>query len=120
MPRFEIEFSGVTASTGAVMVQGFPRTGDLESLRERLRSELQNRGLTEGLDTRYRLITAHITVMRFRQALRDSEKLADTLESFRDHPFGTSQVRDFELVKNDWYMSPESVELVAHYPLRRS
>lgn len=114
---FEIEFTGVTVSAGAVMVQGFPQTDALGDLRSRLRSELQNRGLVEGLDTRYHLITAHVTALRFRHPLRESEGFAGALERFHERSFGTSLIQELSLVKNDWYMSPESVELVAHYPL---
>lgn len=35
--RFRVEFSGITASKGAVMVQGFPYDSQLDEIREELR-----------------------------------------------------------------------------------
>lgn len=116
-PPFEIQFNGITASSGAVMIQGFPRGDALEPLRERLRETLQSRNLTEGLDTRYRLVTAHLTVVRFRQPLRDSIRFAEKLEEFRCVRFGSSNIEVLRLVKNDWYMSPQNLKLLSDYPL---
>jgi len=65
-----IDFEGVTASPGTVMIQGFFETDRLNKLRDTLRGELRLRDLEEGVDQRYRLQTAHMTVVRFRAPLR--------------------------------------------------
>jgi 2'-5' RNA ligase len=114
---FPIQFCGITASPGAVMIQGFPGGDVLEQVRERLRACLQNRDLADGLDTRYRLVTAHMTALRFRERLRDSSQFAQRMEEFRGTAFGASQIELLTLVKNDWYLSPQSLELLADYPL---
>lgn len=110
-PTFEIEFCGVTLSREAVLVQGFPNNLCLEELREKLRQELRARDLTEGLDARYRLVTAHTTALRFRAPLQRSEELAQALEDYRAHDFGRTTATELHLVRNDWYMSRQSVEV---------
>lgn len=104
---FQVAFRGITASTGAIMVQGYPKGPTLEGIRTRLRAELNARGLAVGVDTRYRIITAHVTVMRFRTPLRTAEKFADALENYRCEPFGDSIVDQLHLIQNDWYASPD-------------
>jgi 2'-5' RNA ligase len=115
---FEIDFSGITLSLSAVLAKGFPVGTTLETLRERLRVQLRNRGLHASLDQRYRLITAHATLFRFVTPLQGAQDFAALLTSMRDEPLGTLRVDEVELVVNDWYMSSNSVELVKTIPLR--
>jgi 2'-5' RNA ligase len=117
VPPFEIEFRGVTASPGAVVIQGFPCDAVLETIRGALRAALRGCGLSKGVDARYRLVTAHMTVVRFRETLCNSAELARTIEKNRETPFGLSYVSELGLVKSDWYMSEQSQELLARYPL---
>jgi 2'-5' RNA ligase len=117
---FDIDFAGVTLSRSAVLAQGFPRGPTLETLRERLRAQLRDRGLHASLDQRYRLITAHSTLFRFVAPLQDAQGFAALLASMRDEPLGAMRVDEVELVTNDWYMSRNSVERVAVIPLRTS
>jgi len=112
-----IEFTGVTASAGTVMIQGFLVNEALNDLRDSLRKELQARGLADGLDRRYRLETAHMTVARFRAPFRDSERFAGALERARGRRFGTMTIASLTLVKNDWYMTHQAVEPVKSYRL---
>lgn len=114
---FAIDFKGVTVSPGAIMIQGFPHGAALEMLRDGLRASLQNAGLAEGLDVRYRLITAHLTACRFRSPLRDSVRFAETLQEFRQTSFGSSIIKVLKLVKSDWYISPETTEILGEYSL---
>ncbi|MBC8095770.1 MAG: 2'-5' RNA ligase family protein, partial [Akkermansiaceae bacterium] len=116
-PAFAIEFRGITTSPGAILIQGFPAGATLKNIRARLRSELLDRGLSKGVDSRYRVITAHITVMRFRKRPSDSQRLMTTLESYRQESFGVSQIRELSLVQNDWYLTPETVTTLSRYPL---
>jgi 2'-5' RNA ligase len=118
-PRLRIEFAGVTASAGAILLQGFPGDDTLERLRDALRGGLRDRGLAEGVDERYRLETAHMTIARFRAPLRDGERLAAALQRARRRPFGTIDAGGLTLVKNDWYMSGAATETVKRYRLGR-
>lgn len=115
--RFEVVFQGITASSSAVMIQGFPKCPELNRLRDRLRESLREAGLGEGLDERYRISTAHVTVMRFQTQPRNLRQLVDTLASCREYDFGQMSFRTLQLVKNDWYMSSDRVEVLAEYPL---
>jgi 2'-5' RNA ligase len=115
--RFEVVFQGITASNSAVMVQGFPQSPELDQLRDQLRESLRDAGLGEGLDGRYHISTAHATVMRFQAQPRNLRKLVDTLVGYREYGFGRTTFRTLQLVKNDWYMSSDKVEVLAEYPL---
>jgi 2'-5' RNA ligase len=117
---FRIEFEGVTASPGTVMIQGFFETDALNDLRDALRSQLKLRGLADGVDRRYRLESAHVTVARFRAPLRESERFAAVLEQVRQRSFGATTVRNLSLVKNDWYMSHRVTETLKRYRLART
>jgi 2'-5' RNA ligase len=112
-----IEFAGLTVSPGAILVQGFIEDEALNDIRDNLRRELRVRGLAKSLDGRYRLETAHMTVVRFRAALRDGTKLAAALERLRSRQFGTTNIRNLSLTKNDWYMTRQVLETVKRYRL---
>lgn len=43
-----IDFEGVTASSGTVMIQGFPTNDSLNEMRDKLRAELRDRGWVPG------------------------------------------------------------------------
>ncbi|MFK3736839.1 2'-5' RNA ligase family protein [Massilia sp. TN1-12] len=109
---FEVAFAGITLSRGAVLARGFPRGPQLERLRARLREELHERGLDALLDERYRLVTAHATLLRFVQPLRDPARFAAALALLRDAPLGTMRVDRVELVVNDWTMSRSTLERI--------
>ena len=115
---FDIGFEGITISRGAVLAKGFPRDGTLERLRARLRDALRARGLDGTLDQRYRLVTAHSTVLRFIAPPADPARLAAVLAAMRDVPLGTMRASSLQLVINDWYMSSAAVEPVATFTLR--
>jgi 2'-5' RNA ligase len=110
-----IEFRGVTASPGTVMVQGFADSNGLNVLRGTLRRELRRRGLSGGLDERYRLETAHMTVVRFRDQLIDTRKFLAALEHARGRAFGMTHITTLALVKNDWYMTRRILETLKRY-----
>ena len=112
VPSFDIDFRGVTASRGAVLAQGFPCSETLDALRERLRGALRARGLDASLDQRYRLVTAHATLMRFTRPLAQPRQFADALEEWRETPLGTMRVAQVGLVQNDWYMSSGSLRMI--------
>ncbi|WP_200949063.1 hypothetical protein, partial [Massilia sp. Root1485] len=75
-------------------------------------------GLDGTLDQRYRLVTAHSTVLRFVAPPADPARLAAVLAAMRDVPLGTMRASSLQLVINDWYMSSAAVEPVATFRLR--
>lgn len=114
---FAVDACGVTLSTGAVLVQGFPRDGSLERLREALRAALTRRGVGAGLDRRYRLVTAHTTLVRFTAPLADPARFVDHLAAARGRDFGSSVIDRVELVLSDWYHSADRSESLGVYAL---
>lgn len=117
MKPFGIRFKGVTASRSCVVVQGFPVGGGLEEIRERLRRNFAESDVETTMDLRYRLKTAHCTVVRFKEPLSDSESFVELLESHREHDFGESEIRSVELVHNDWYMTDSIVSKIRSFGL---
>jgi 2'-5' RNA ligase len=115
--RFRIIFRGITASAGAVLIQGYVEGDYLNKIRDMIRSELQCAGLAENLDVRYKIATAHSTIMRFRSQPRDIQKLIARLHTARDCDFGSTMVDQIDFVFNDWYMSHDRVEVLATYHL---
>jgi 2'-5' RNA ligase len=89
----------------------------LNVLRDRLREQLSQAGLGTSLDCRYRIVTAHVTILRFCAQPANLPALVAFLTSLRDHDLGTFRVDQVELVTNDWYMSHDRVEVLARYAL---
>jgi 2'-5' RNA ligase len=116
---FQIDFTGVTVSPGAVMIQGFFEKEVLNDLRDSLRRQLRARNLAEGVDRRYRLETAHMTIARFRTPLRISERFVALLERARHRSFGKTQIRRVSLVQNDWYLTRQILKTLKSYRLSR-
>ena len=117
LPAFDIDLKGITISRGAVLATGFPRDDTLETLRACLREALRARGLDGMLDQRYRLVTAHSTLLRFVVAPADPARLAAVLTQVRSEPLGTLRVESLQLVVNDWFMSSAAVESIETYAL---
>jgi 2'-5' RNA ligase len=114
---FKIRFRGVTASPGAVMIQGFPTDDTLEKIRAELREAFAHSGLADRLDRRYKINSAHITAMRFCRPQADWKKLAALLEENRETDFGEMTAGRIQLVWGDWYASAETVRTLHEYPL---
>lgn len=110
LPPFSIEFRGVTASPSCILIKGFPLDDTLESIRNRLRTAFKDSQLEQSLDKRYALQTAHSTVIRFKQPVRNQTAVLEQLDQFRDFYFGQFEVRELELVFNDWYQREEKVQ----------
>jgi 2'-5' RNA ligase len=115
--KFSIAFQGVTASRGAVMVQGFPGDETLARIRDELREALWKNKFGEQLDVRYKINTAHITVMRFCNANIDGNRLLATLKANRTTDFGKTCVADLELILGDWYASASTARTLQKYKL---
>lgn len=114
---FPVDFRGITASPNALMMQGFPEANALNRLRDSLRASLKKHGVGGDLDQRYEISTAHATFMRFRSIPDDGQQFIRDISAFRDLEFGRMQVKELELVKNDWYLSRDKTRVVRKYPL---
>jgi len=117
-PPFTVDVRGVTLTPGAVLAQGFPRDDTLGTLRDNLRAALRARGLGDGLDQRYRLVTAHMTLVRFAAPLREPERFVAALATARLESFGSTTVERLELVFGDWFHTAAHERLIAGFQLR--
>ncbi|WP_316849591.1 2'-5' RNA ligase family protein [Pedobacter agri] len=106
---FNTQFKGLTASTSCILLQGF-FTETLNQIRDDLRAAFKNSTLQQSIDKRYTIQTAHATIMRFRDKLRNPARLLSLIEQYRDFDFGTFTVDQIELVYNDWYQRERFVE----------
>lgn len=111
-------FEGVFASTSCLMIKGFPNNGELERCRNNLRASFANATLEQSLDKRYRLVSAHCTVVRFQKPVQHPEKVLDLLEKFQNIFFGTQYFDQVELVFNDWYQQRQKVQLLETFSLK--
>jgi 2'-5' RNA ligase len=116
-PPFSIRVRGVTLTPRAVLAQGFPLDGTLAAIRERLRAALGARGLGDALDRRYRLVTAHMTLIRFAEPLRGATRFVAALARERAREFGTTSVDRLELVFGDWYHTAAREQSIDGYLL---
>jgi len=114
---FAISFRGVTASRGAVMIQGFPQDEALAEIRDELRHTFRKNRLGGDIDRRYKINTAHVTVMRFGNARADWEAFVGLLKANRNTDFGETRVKKLQLLWGDWYASVQSVRTIHEYAL---
>lgn len=114
---FAITYSGLTASAGGIMVQGFPQGEALERLRAALRGFFKGSGLQQSIDQRYSIQTAHSTVIRFRKKLRDTPALLDKMAKYQHLFIGTFEVNTIELAYHDWYLRAANTVLLERYQL---
>lgn len=113
---FEIKFSGVCVTPNSIIAKGFPVDNSLEILRDKLRYRLRDAGLGAGLDERYRIEGAHITLGRFK-IQEDFSPLIILLDQLQNVNIGNMYVQKAQLVINDFYMSPDKVKILAEIPL---
>ncbi|RZJ70575.1 mutarotase [Flavobacterium sp.] len=114
---FEMELKGVTASAEAILIQGFPSGGTLETIRENLRMNFKKSELFQTIDARYKIFTAHITAARFASELQNSSEFARVVSSYREQHFGKFKVERIELVCNDWYQKAQKTTSIADFLL---
>ncbi|MFH4964568.1 mutarotase [Gaetbulibacter sp. M235] len=107
-----IQFKGLTASNSCIMLQGFMNDTTINDIREKLRTAFKNSDLEQSLDKRYAIQTAHSTIVRFRKKLENTNEFLKTVDQFKNHDFGSFQVKEFELVFNDWYQREENTKLL--------
>lgn len=113
---FRVHFKGVTATTSCVMAQGFFSDGTLDAIRDELRDEVVRLGIEKEIDARYKNISAHVTLLRFKND-KNLKELSEEIEKLRDCELGVSSIDRIEFVLNDWYLSEEKVRVLDEYPL---
>ncbi|RDV13670.1 mutarotase [Pontibacter diazotrophicus] len=115
---FQLHFRGITASPSCLLIQGFPVADQLNHLRNKLRKNFRSATLQQTIDTRYVLQTAHSTVVRFKAPLQNASVFLDKVQEYREYDFGSTEVRELELVYNDWYQRTALVRLLGRFRLR--
>jgi len=113
---FKIQFKGLTASPSCILIQGF-LTDSLNEIRDDLRTAFKNSDLQQSIDKRYAIQTAHATVIRFRSELIHINALLNLIKKYRDFDFGTFEVKEVELVYNDWYQRERFVKKLHQFYL---
>ncbi|CAH7179337.1 conserved hypothetical protein [Vibrio chagasii] len=99
----EIEYKGISASENCIILQGFTVGNGLEQFRNKLREALVEEGLRVTFDSRYKQVTAHSSLIRFKSPINNAQRLFNLCEQYRNHTFGRITLNDFELVFNNWY-----------------
>ena len=115
--NFNIEFKGLTASPSCVMVQGFLKDDTLNLIRKNLRADFATTSFEQSMDKRYAIQTAHSTILRLIENLKDKERFLEEVEKYRDFYFGTVKVDSLEFVFNDWYQRKEYVKELYRFGL---
>jgi 2'-5' RNA ligase len=114
---FKIEFVGLTASPSCILVQGFPENNMLDILRTNLRIEFKRSSLYNSIDKRYKIKTAHCTLIRFKDKLNNKNILLNFLKKNRNKYFGKTSVTELELTYTDWYHKNEIVRALRKFKL---
>lgn len=117
-PRLKLQ--GITMTPRAVMIQGFPSSG-LNVLRESLRCALGEVGLAEGVDRRYKIVAAHVTVLRFQVQPPDFAALKRYLaaERAQNRDFGEQSMSPLLLTENDYFMQAAKTQTRREFSLQR-
>jgi len=102
---FKINLKGITVSPSCILIQGFPDSNQLNHLRDSLRINFKKANLESTIDTRYKLITAHTTVVRCAAQFKNNDELLAVLCKYKNYDFGTLEVNSLELVFNNWYQN---------------
>ncbi|MCA2015357.1 hypothetical protein LDJ79_04485 [Vibrio tritonius] len=109
----EIEFRGITASPSCLLLQGFTKDNTLDELRRNLRLAYQASGLRTSIDSRYKIVTAHSSCVRFCRPLRNPQSLLALCQQWRTTYFGSLNVSEIELVFNNWYQNLSITQVLA-------
>lgn len=112
-----ILFSGITASPAAVLIRGFSENATLNGLRNKLRESFRDSSLQQSIDKRYGIKTAHSTVMRFRKPLQNPKLFSQKLTELKNMEIGKFEIKELELVTNDWYQRQRNTTLLHTFRL---
>lgn len=110
--KFKIHCKGLIVSNDAILVKGF-----YENIMNQIREELRNKMRENNLknDERYKTMSSHITIARFKEPLKNRDKLLKTLKMYEQYDFGEFYVSNIEFVYHNWYDSKR--ELLRDYSL---
>lgn len=114
---FTINFNGITASKSAIMLQGFPSNNSLNIIRDNLRHNFNLTVLEKTIDKRYPIKTAHSTVVRFKEKVKNINEFLEIIEKYRNSFFGEFEVNDTVFVSNDWYLKTEKLKFIDKFKL---
>lgn len=114
---FSLQLKGLTASPSCILLQGFFSDNTLNEIRDQLRLSFKNSTLQQSLDQRYVLQTAHSTIIRFREVLNNKAGFLAIVEKYKDFNFGTFEIKNLELVYNDWYQRAQFVQKLYDFEL---
>lgn len=112
---FNIYFQGITVSPSCVLIQGFPDGKQLEHFRNLLRTNFKQANLETTIDSRYKISTAHVTAVRCVKPFKNSNNFIKVLSKYRDHNFGTLEIKSLEFVFNNWYQNLSVTKNLACY-----
>jgi len=114
---FTVKFKGITASSSAILIQGFPETNQLNNMRNQLREIFKQSNLEHSIDQRYLIQTAHLTVIRFKKPFSYPDTFLKKIINLRNRDFGSCLINELELVGNDWYQQKDQVQLINRFKL---
>ena len=114
---FVVRYQGLTATEDGIMAQGFVEEDRLNALRDSMRAAFASAALRTTMDARYRLETAHTTLLRFAARPESPAELHELVSEHRSRNFGQTRVGNIELVVNDWYMTTEKLGNTETYRL---
>ncbi|WP_215224122.1 mutarotase [Echinicola shivajiensis] len=117
IPSFTIQYRGAILSPAGIIIKGYPENNILQELRTRLRQDFKKSHLEQSLDKRYTLQTAHSTIMRFSNPIKQKDKLIQLVNEFNEHDFGSFKVKNIEFVFNDWYQKSKNTQKLADFQL---
>lgn len=104
--KFEINFDGIIASDGAIIVKGY-YDKQMDDIRQKLRKEILSHNLKN--DERYTTKSCHITIARFNHNIQERKKLIEFIKKHNRHAFGTMKVSEVELIYHNWYDSKKEI-----------
>ena len=104
--KFKINFDGIIASDGAIIVKGY-YDKQMDEIRQRLRKEILNHNLKN--DERYTTKSCHMTIARFSKNIQERKKLIDFIKKHNRHAFGQMEVSEIELIYHNWYDSKKEI-----------
>ncbi|MCL6220572.1 2'-5' RNA ligase family protein [Zunongwangia pacifica] len=115
--NFNIHFKGISLNPSGILVNGYLKDDTLNLLRNSLRENFKQTDLEQSLDQRYAIKTAHSSIFRFQHRLNQPNKLIEFVEKHRETDFGSFEVKNVELVFNDWYLKTENTIFLENFSL---
>ncbi|PWJ41000.1 hypothetical protein [Sediminitomix flava] len=116
IPEFLVNFEGLTISNGAIIMKGFYEF-PLAELREALRNQITVNGI--DFQERYKLMTAHSTVVRFKEVISNRKLLLEYMNLFKNLYLGSMVVKSIDFVCHDWYNSLSKKTVLKRYYLNQ-